>query len=256
MGKPYFLIIGAQRAGTTSLWNYLRSCPQLAPAIPRIQYFFEFPNGKIGQYWTCNAPIKETRFFTYLYDGKNLDCYENLFADDKNGFEASVEYLHLEPIAARIKSVYSDLKFIVMLRDPVARAWSQYWHEVNFNMSENLPFLDALKRENNTLENQYFHSYLQTGHYAEHLKRWFDLFGRDNFFIVQSENFYKDPDYWFKAVQAFLKLDPIIGLSSYSTFGIKYDYPAIDAATKTLLADYFAPHNDNLYQLLDRKGEA
>jgi hypothetical protein len=250
MSKPYFLIIGAQRAGTTSLWNYLRSCPQLTPAIPTDEYWFEFPDGRIGKYWPTNQPLKESRFFTYLYDGENIDVYENLFSDDKTGFEASIEYLHCPGVAERIKGVYDDLKFIVMLRDPVARAWSQYWHEVNFNKGEALPFEEAILRQPSSLEDYYFRAYLKTGHYAEHLKRWFDLFGRDNFFIIQSEQFYKNPDYWFKSTQAFLGLNPIIGLQDYSNFGINQKYPAMDAGTKALLNKYFEPHNENLYKML------
>ena len=250
MGKPYFLIIGAQRAGTTSLWNYLRNCPQLAPAIPTDEYWFVFPDGRIGKYWPHNQPLKESRFFTYLYDGKNIDVYEKLFAADKSGFEASVEYLHLPGVAERIAGVYDDLKFVVMLRDPVDRAWSQYWHEVNFNKGEPLAFEDAICRDVESIEDYYFRAYLSTGHYAEHLKRWFDLFGRESFFIIQSEQFFKDPDYWFKATQAFLKLDPIIGLIDYSNFGINQSYPAMDAGTRALLNKYFEPHNKNLYKLL------
>jgi hypothetical protein len=196
--------------------------------------------------------MKETRFFTFLYDGKNLDVYEGLFENGKLGFESSVEYLHLPGDAERIKSVYDDLKFIVMLRDPVDRAWSQYWHEVNFNKGETLPFDEAICREPETVEDFYFRAYLQTGHYAEHLQRWFDLFGRDNFFIIHSEAFFADPDYWFKSVQAFLGLDPIIGLVDYTNFGINSQYPAMDAGTEALLQKYFDPHNENLYKLLGK----
>lgn len=194
--------------------------------------------------------MKETRFFTYLYDGENLDVYEGLFKAGKLGFEASVEYLHLKGNAERIKSVYDDLKFVVMLRDPVARAWSQYWHEVNFNKGESLPFEQAICREPKTIEDYYFRAYLQTGHYAEHLQKWFDLFGRDKFLVIHSEAFFNDPDYWFKTVQAFLGLDPIIGLTSYENFGINSKYPAMEAGTKALLTKYFKPHNEKLYNLL------
>ena len=250
MGKPYFLIIGAQRAGTTSLWRYLCNCPQLVPAMPTVEYYFEFPDGRTGQFWHINQPIKETRFFTYLYDGTNLADYEKLFDDGKLGFEASIEYLHLPEVAERIKGVYDDLKFVVMLRDPVNRAWSQYWHEVNFNKTEKLTFEDAILQNVKTVEDYYFKAYLSTGHYAEHLKRWFDLFGRDSFFIIQSEQFYKNPDYWFKATQAFLGLDPIIGLNDYTNYGVVQNYPAMAAGTKALLKKYFKPHNENLYNLL------
>ena len=232
----------------------MRHCPQLTPAIPTDEYWFVFPDGQIKKYWPNGQPLKESRFFTYLFDYNNIDVYEKLFDDSKAGFEASVEYLHLPGVAERIKTVYDDLKFIVMLRDPVDRAWSQYWHEVNFNRGETLPFEDAILRDIKTVEDYYFRAYLKTGHYAEHLKRWFELFGRDSFFIIQSEQFYRDPDYWFKATQCFLGLDPIIELIDYSTFGITSQYPEMAAGTRALLQKYFDRHNKKLYKLLE--GEA
>lgn len=234
----------------------MRHCPQLAPAVPAEDVFVEFPTGQIGVYWVHSAPIKETKFFTYLYDGKNLSFYEGLFEDSKLGFEASVEYFHIPGIAERIKSVYQDLKFIVLLRDPIKRAWSHYWHEINFNKSEKLPFYEAIKRKIETTEDFYFRSYLQVGHYAEHLKRWFDLFGRENFLIIQSEALFSNPDFWFKQIQFFLGLDPICELHDYLNFGINFNYPPMDSETEKKLNKYFKPHNKNLYKLLRQNGEA
>ena len=228
----------------------------MAPAVPADDIFVQFPTGQIGVYWVNNMPIKETKFFTYLYDGKNLDFYEGLFDDAKLGFEASVEYLHIAPVADRIKEVYRDLKFIVLLRDPVKRAWSHYWHERYFNKSETLPFDEAIKRKIETTEDWYFRSYLQIGHYAQHLTRWFDLFGRENFLVIQSEALFSDADFWFKNIQMFLGLDPISELDDYLNFGINFNYPKMDAATEKKLTEYFEPHNEKLYTLLNRKGEA
>ena len=234
------------------MWSYLSSHPNVAPAVSQDDVYIKYPDGRVLLYCKSGVPIKETRFFTLLYDDYSREFYESLFDPDMVGIDASVENFHIEKNAYLIKKCYPDkLKFIVMLRDPAERAWSQYWHEVNYNKTEKLPFLDAINRKLSTLEDWYFRAYLQTGHYAEHLKRWFSLFGRDKFFIIQSENFFQNPDLWFKKTQFFLGLQPIVGIADYENASATTKHPKMGHGIKKKLDEYFRPYNEELYRLIN-----
>jgi hypothetical protein len=253
MGKPYFLILGAQRSGTYSLWSYLRVCPELTPAITKEELFVKYADGITKKYKSGNTILKETSFFGFLYNPANIKTYENFYENNKKGFEASPEYFHIKQCAYNIYENYKDLKFIILLRNPIDRAWSHYWHEVNRNKTEKLKFLKAIKRKLKTHEDKYWFSYLQTGHYAEHLKRWFSLYDRANFFILDSESFFSKPDYWFKEIQKFLNCNAVYGFTNYPNISLRTKYPKMPDDIKNRLSNYYKPHNKKLYKLLNKR---
>ena len=166
------LIIGAQKAGTTSLYNYLNQHPGL-----------EF------------SKVKEIPFFGDVLYGRGIDHLHGFFEwrDDAETFvSADVHLLASEQAPAQVYAYNPRMKFILVLRDPVDRAWSAYWYAVrNGWESESVSFEQALALEGQRLQSknpreQRDLAYLSNGMYWHHLQRWLALFPREAFFIVSS----------------------------------------------------------------------
>lgn len=252
---PNLLIIGAQRCGTSSLFKYLGAHPQ------------------------CKASVrKEIRFFTEFHD-RGVDWYRAHFpiARRQNGsplvfFEATPDYL-LDPRAPRrATELMPDVRVIVLLRDPVKRAYSQYWHNRRLG-SEPVPsFEEAVKREPERIgpwieqvekrpdqpASKMFlrYSYLERGRYGKHLESWMSAIddpGR--ILVLRSEDLFKDTDATFQEILRFLDL-PEWRPEKYRNFsyqGERPSYPPMTDECRAWLAEEFAPDTRRLRELLGPK---
>ena len=148
-----------------------------------------------------------------------------------------------------------DAKLIVLLRDPVERAYS-HWKERRTEGKEPLDFAEALAREGERTAGErerliadptYFseaydwHTYRARGRYLEHLEPWLDRFGPDQMLIMASETLYRDPADSYAKVLEFVGLPPH-QLAKYEVFNDRKSSP-IDPALREELSAYFAPHN-------------
>ena len=201
---PNLLVIGAQRCGTSSLFKYLGAHPQGKASIR-----------------------KEVRFFTEFYD-KGVDWYRSHFPIALgNGpsssicFEVTPDYL-LDPRAPkRVIDLLPDVRVIVLLRDPVDRAFSQYRHNRRQG-TEWLPFREALAREAERIvpallkleacpeipapKDFLRYSYLERGRYANQLQRWKNFVDDDRMLVLRSEDLFEDPRATFQEILSFLGL--------------------------------------------------
>lgn len=116
--KPDFFIVGAPKAGTTSIYSYLVQHPEIFMPARKEPYFF-------GQ-WRRNSE-EDLRDYLRLFRG---------VPESKVAGEASTTYLYLQSAAEEIKAFRPDAKIIIMLRNPVDRAYSQYWHHVRLGWVE------------------------------------------------------------------------------------------------------------------------
>ena len=249
---PHFLIIGAQRCGTTSLYQYLADHPSVgAPMLGKGAHFFDTHYGE-GEAWY------RAHFPTRAYQR----ALERLGRPLLTG-EGSPYYVFHPHVPARVEAMLPHVRLVAMLRDPVARAHSHYWHEVARGFEE-LPFEEALDREPerlgpelermqadplyNSFEHQH-HSYVSRGLYADQLERWFALFPRAQILVLSSSAFFADPDAQYRRVLDFLGLRPV-SLRKYETFNPR-TYRPMAEATERRLTDYFAEPNRRLYELLD-----
>ena len=174
--RPDFLIVGAQRGGTTSLYHYLSAHPQISASV-----------------------IKEIHYFD-LYYGCGENWYKAHFAPpwwlNVRGAltgEATPYYLYTPAAAARVAALIPDVRLVVLLREPVRRAYSQY-HMAVQQGTETYSFSEAVEREADRLQaerdtlgeeaayakgwSHRHHSYVSRGHYAEQLATWFEHFSR------------------------------------------------------------------------------
>lgn len=222
---PNLLVIGGQRCGTSSLFKYLGGHPRCAASVR-----------------------KEVRFFTEYY-GRGASWYRSHFPLStvakirraKVFFEATPDYLLDPRVPKRASSLLPDFRVIVLLRDPVERAYSHYWHNRRLG-TETLPFQEALAAESDrigshlariergseepTPKSLLRYAYVERGRYARHLERWLDFIESERVLILPSEFFYQDTDTAFQEILAFLGL-PEWRPQTYRNFSYAEGRPAI-----------------------------
>jgi hypothetical protein len=186
--RPNFLIVGASKAGTTSLYEYLRQHPDI--------FMPEDPKKKEPAYFVANRP-----------GIKDFDTYLALFRDaagKKAIGEASTAYLYSEESPGLIRSVLGEVKIIIILRNPAKRAFSMYQWMIREGWEDACSFEEALRREPVRLSDPGFlnsclegwpesYMYFTTGLYGQQLERYFRLFGREKVRVYLFEEFVTDP---------------------------------------------------------------
>ena len=241
---PDFLIIGAQKAGTTALYAYLRQHPQIT-----------------GPSW------KEVSFFDRHY-AHGEAWYRGNFPNTLRARglvgEASPSYLFHPLAPGRVAAMVPDAKLVALVRNPVDRAFSHYQHEVALDR-EPLSFEDALEAEDERLRGEeermradpaYFsrawwdYTYRARGRYAEQLERWLAVFPREQLLIVPNEDLDAEPAQTHALVLEFLGAPPH-RLDSYPRV-FDRQYEPMNAETRARLAAEFAGPNHRLYELLGR----
>jgi Sulfotransferase domain len=255
---PDFVIIGAKRGGSTSLYNYVLDHPSIVPLFPGRQH------------------IKGAHYYDTRY-ARGLTWYRSHFPLEVGGRhlarsalqpvmcgEASPYYLFHPLAAERLARDYPQVRVIAVLRDPVERAYSHF-KERTHHRGETLNFEEALAAEPSRLrgEEQRIiaepgyasaehenHSYLAQGRYLDMLPRWFKFFPREQMHIAVSEEFYADPDRRVNEVWKFLGLPP-----HRLRDQTRYNYlpaPGMAPETRQRLNDSLAGHHRDLADLLGR----
>ncbi len=248
---PDFIIIGAQKGGTTSLYNLLIGHPCIASALVKEVHFFDKNFMKGITWYKAHFPS-----FLYKYYAKKMHGLNFITG------EASPYYIFHPHAPKRISEIVPRVKIIVLLRNPIDRAYSHYHEEVR-REREPLSFEDAIKREWERIngemgkmledENYYsfnhqYYSYLSRGIYVDQLKVWMNFFPKEQILILKSEDFYSYPETTLRRVVEFLNLpgwDP----KDYRKYN-ESKYPKMNATTRKYLIDYFLPHNQRLYEYL------
>jgi hypothetical protein len=216
MCLPNFLIVGAQKAGTTSLANYLNQHPNI---------------------FMC--PVKETHYFTYLHEKKvrktkandikyvnSLNEYRKLFSDAKEDQfigEASPSYLYNSDAPFRIKKLVPDVKIIAILRNPVDRAYSNFLHARRAGYENIESFEEAIFGARSTSNEKSMLHYLEKGLYHGQLERYYNLFDKDQIHIDIYESFKNDPNSVLKNICKFLNTNDSFNFSvdiKYNNSGI------------------------------------
>ncbi len=248
---PDFIIIGAQRCGTTTLYNNLILHPHTMQALRKEIHFFDI-NYKKGVTWY------QAHFPSLLYKSYLKHTYRNNIISGE-----ATPYYFFHPLSTeRIYKFIPRVKLIVLLRNPVDRAYSHYQLSVRLG-HENLSFEDAIQHEIGRLKieeerifnngsyysfNHQHYSYLSRGYYMEQLRKWHHYFSRDQILILKSENFYLDPSTVLTQVYNFLNL-PDMGLNDHKKYNIS-EYEKMNPATRKRLVKHFEPYNQELYDYL------
>lgn len=187
---PNFLVIGAQKAGTTWLYDVLRRHPDIfLPETKELSYFCQL-----------DSDGNELNHFSRL----DLAWYEGFFSaqDTETAIgEISPMYLCDEMAPRRIASTFPSIKLIAALRDPVERAASEYW--MTFNKRASMPPLAEILEKDNDL-------ILRRGLYGGQLETYFSLFPRENILVLVFEEMMADRDAALDHICRFLGVDPAL----------------------------------------------
>jgi hypothetical protein len=241
---PDFLIIGAQKAGTTALYAYLRWHPEITgPSFKEVSFFDRhFVRGET--WYRAHLPARPR--------GRLVG-------------EASPSYLFHPLAPERVRTTVPDARLIAILRNPIDRALSHYQHEVSLGREE-LSFEEAIDREEERMRGEvermvrdpsYFsfawwnHTYLARGRYAEQLAGWFTVFPRDQLLVLFSEDLLEQPSKTYERVLDFLGATRH-ELGSYPRI-FTQEYGGMSPATRARLERYFAEPNRQLAEMLDRE---
>jgi hypothetical protein len=251
---PDFLIIGAPKCGTTSLYHYLARHPGVAPAFQKEVRYFNKAFDRGTRWYRAHFPTVPYRLAVQAFTRQRLIAGES-----------TPLYLFDPHVADRVRALLPAVKLIVLLRDPVERAYSGYQMEVR-NGRELFPFGQAIEREAERLAREaeqplrpqtsngptpeWKSGYLARGMYANRLDAWFKLFAREQFLIVSAEDFFSDTPGVFSQAIRFLGLPPWQP-DRFARYNAG-KYSGMEPAARRRLVDYFAPHNERLYQLLGR----
>jgi hypothetical protein len=243
---PDFIILGAQKAGTTSLHENLTKHPRIAEATRKEVHFFD------NQYF------------------KGADWYRQQFPKPRLSKpwvitgEATPYYLFHPFVPDRIAETSPHVKFVVLLRDPVTRAYS-HWQLIHEREREDLSFEDAIAAEPERLAGEaakledptyrsaahQHQSYVSRGIYADQIAAFTKRFGWDRFLILSAEEFFSDPRTATKQVFEFLGLRPKT-LRGYAHRMVGRYQEGMKAQTRDQLRELFRPHNQRLFEMLGR----
>ena len=200
---PDFYVVGAQKCGTTSLWSYLRKHPQVfLPKMMEPSYFVTAP---------------QPPEFKGHYCAGDLETYQRLYTD-ANGYKAvgdrSVGYLWDRDVAKRIHAVAPQARIIIILRDPVERAYSHY-HMSVAHEGDSLSFWEALHRDNSEWVRsncwwKQHHMYIELGLYYEQVRRYLDTFGKDQVGFYFLDDLESDPLKVMSAICGQIGVDPTL----------------------------------------------
>jgi hypothetical protein len=245
---PDFLIIGAQKSGTTSLRLALGQHPAVTMSLKGEVHYFDWNFHRGIDWYRAHFPTRRLRERSLRQRGE--------FATG----EKSPYYL-LDPLVpARVRDVLPEAKLVVLLRDPVARALSGY-HHARRHGTETLSFEEALACElrqgdrppapadPRSLSLEYnWRSYIARGLYAEQLERWLGCFDRAQIHVALSERYFADPALVVGEIQRFLGLSTVVPpkLTPRGRAG----YEPVPDAMRLQLQEIFAPDVRRLTELL------
>jgi len=245
-GLPSALIIGTQRGGTTSLFNYLVQHPAILPPLGKELHYFDFRYPLGTRYYRGRFP------YSHRLRGGALTL------------EATPYYLMHPLVPQRAAQLLPHVKLIAVLRNPIERALSHYQHEVRGGR-ESLSFAEAIDKEPERLAgeeerlrnepgyyswNHHRYSYVRRGVYLEQLLRWLEHYPRSQVLVLQSERMFREPAATTAAVHRFLGL-PEHRLDRYEDTFQQGSYEhTMPPALRSRLAAYLEPHNRELFRWL------
>lgn len=251
---PDFLIIGGQKCGTTALYNYIIEHPDIYPAVRKQMHYFDNRYEKGDHWYRSGFPTALEKFYIRR-------ILRNRFTTG----EATPNYIFHPHAPGRIARLLPHAKFILLLRDPVDRAYSHYNHEIRKG-AETLSFAEAIAKEQERLqpeidrmrkeENYYSHnyqhfSYLTRGIYIDQLRNWLKFFPRQRFLILKAEDLDSHTAATLNRIYEFLDLPQVAKEEKeYERFN-RGSYSKIDPEMREKLKKFFRPYNQQLFDLLD-----
>lgn len=249
---PDFFITGSSRTGKTTLLNYLTQHPQIFRSYMIETSYFDL-NYNLGIRWyKSNFP---TRMQLH---------YSKFMTNDEFHIGESV-HIHSPFVPERIHEIISNPKIVILLRNPIDRAYSYYQKSVEIG-KEQFSFEEALQKEEERFQQDqktldispvYYENFRQwylyktTGIYINFLKNWVKFFPKKNMLFLKTEDLFSNPSLTVNHVLSFLNLKHLKNLK-IQNHSNKQNIASIKPATREELAEYFKPNNLELYQYIGK----
>lgn len=244
---PNFIVIGVVRGGTTSLFENLSKHPCIYSSSYDELGFFD-SNFDLGLHWYRSM-------FPTIFQKKISELQNKCFMT----YDVTPFYIWNSLAAQRIRDTLPTIKLITLLRNPIDRAYSNYFLGVRSG-SEKLSFEEAIHNDIRLLEKESCDnlatytragSYVVKGLYAKQLAPWFSLFPKDQLLILQTEKFEEQTSTTLSQIFEFLNLSHY-EIKDFKKMNVG-KYPSMKKETRQFLKNYYAPHNEDLYRLIGQK---
>ncbi len=243
---PDFMVIGGKRCGTTTLFEFLKQHPNIS-----------------------NSPFDHIGFFDDNYR-LGIDYYKSFFPikNKKNNsmldYDVTTSYLTSPYVPERIYKHIPNIKLIVLLRNPTARAWSEYnsilatnnnqqtfetYIDEELNELENYDFEEKVRKNDYNLKNPNL-NYIKKGLYVYYIKKWLALFPKKNILIFSTEEFGQNENLVFEKIFKFLEL-PHHKINNFTRMSKSNYKNKINPETKKKLDNFFYSKNQELFKLLN-----
>ena len=251
---PDFIIIGSMKCGTTSLFQYLAQHSDIMVSKKKEIHYFDFGYSKGLEWYRRQFPTKLEKAKKRLNGSHILTG------------EASPYYMFHPHACKRMATLLPEAKLIVLLRNPVDRAFSHYYNEIRHER-ESLSFEEALEAEPGRLagevqkmmeDENYFsfhhghHAYLARGIYVDQIRQVREHYSEDQLLVLDSDLLFSEPQQTCNLVFDFLGLPPW----KIKEFKIhnpgQYQNP-MSTELRNKLVDYYFPYNQALYEYLEVK---
>lgn len=248
---PDFVIVGAMKCGTTSLFQYLAQHPDIIVSKKKEIHYFDFGYSNGLKWYRRQFPTKIQKIKRQLSGRRTVTG------------EASPYYMFHPHACKRMAALLPDAKLIVLLRNPVDRAFSHYYNEIRHER-ESLALEEAFEAEPERLagevekmmeDEKYFsfhhghHAYLARGIYIEQIRQVREYYPEDQLLVLDSDLLFSEPQQTCNHVFHFLGLPPW-GIQEFKVHNPgQYKNPMSPELRKKLVA-YYSPHNKALYEYL------
>jgi hypothetical protein len=239
---PTFVIIGAQRAGTSSLYRWLCQHPAVRRATRKELHYFD-----------ANLDRGETWYRSHFPLAASMSTLHARYGAAATG-EASPLYLADPEVPERLDRLLPDARLIVLLRDPVERAISHYFHEVDEGR-EHLPIDEAMEVDRRRLQSfspGSNYGYIGRGRYADQIRRWRKVVPLNRMLVLRSEDMFADPTGTVDAALHFVGVDPsqLSAQRYHALNALDRGAERVPLGVRDLLREEFGPSNADLERLL------
>jgi len=253
---PDFIIIGYHKTATTFLYEYLSNHPNIGKSSKKEVHFFDYSYWRGIGWYKAQFPLNKTK-------GK----FEKESKKFKTG-EATPLYSFHPKAAKRIKELVPKVKLIVVLRNPIDRAYSHYQHKKRVGL-EHQSFEDAIKEddirfkkimkdfENDNIRdydvNNTLFPYVSMGKYVLDLKKWMEIFPKEQFLILKTEEINQNPERELNKICNFIEI-PTMDFKNTKKKNVG-EYSTMLPETRMKLSKIYEQHNKELEEFLGIKME-
>ena len=268
-----FIVAGVVKGGTTSVHHYLKQHPQVQVSKMLWTRFFHVdgvePDFRIRAelygYQLLNDSLRRFRMMCHAGIARDFSKYLENWDYDKEGVvrgEVSPTYLHDPDVYKRIKKRFPEIKIIVVLREPVSRAYSHFIMDLRYGWLGERNLIACFNREPLKIDDFWWGltHHIRHGFYTKRLKEMLRIFGRDNVKVLLHDHLQADPRLFMRDVYEFIGVDQEFQTDTSARHneglllrsdGSREKPPDLPDRIRTSLGKYYQPDVEELQELLD-----